>query len=116
MKKFFLRLFAILFIVIMTTGCDFDMEVDDLSYAYPDSKDTIVTLEEFNQLKTGMSENEVWNIIGGKCTLTGETSIDGLEEYKTISYGCNGKGKIGANVILMFQGGKLSTMSQAGLK
>ena len=112
MKKICLGVFAALFIMNTMTGCD----SSSLVYPYPDSKDTIVTLEEFNQLETGMTEDEVWNIIGGKCTLEGETAIDGLEEYKTVTYGCNGKGTTGANVQLMFQGGKLSTKAQAGLK
>lgn len=111
MKNICLGVCAALFIITMT-GCD----ATDAYYAYPDSKDVIVTLEEFNQIQSGMTEEEVWNIIGGKCTMTGETSIDGLEEYKTISYGCNGEGTTGANVQLMFQGGKLSTKAQAGLK
>ena len=109
MKKICLGTFAALFIVVAMTGCD-------SYYAYPDSKDTIVTLEEFNQLETGMTEEEVWDIIGGECTLDAETSIDGLEEYKTVSYGCNGKGSTGANVQLIFQGGKLDTKVQVGLK
>lgn len=112
MKKICLGVFAALFIMVTMTGCD----SSTLVYPYPDSKDVIVTLEEFNQLETGMTEDEVWNIIGGKCTITGETSLEGLEEYKTISYGCNGEGTTGANVQLMFQGGKLSTKAQSGLK
>lgn len=112
MKKVCLGVLAASFIMVTMTGCDSYTS----QYAYPDSKDTIVTLEEFNQLETGMTEEEVWDIIGGKCTLDAETSIDGLEEYKTVSYGCNGKGTTGANVQLMFQGGKLSTKAQTGLK
>lgn len=83
---------------------------------YPDSKDVTVTLEEFNKLKSGMTESEVWDIIGGKCTNTGTTDLGIGSEYVTVSYGCNGNGSVGANVILMFQGGKLNTMSQTGLK
>ena len=51
-----------------------------------------------------MTEDEIWNIIGGVCTNTGT------------SYGCNGNGEIGSNVILMFQGGELSTFSQIDLE
>lgn len=99
------------------TGCaEQNDSIDDISYVYPDSKDVIVTLDEFNNLQSGMSEDEVWDIIGGKCTNTGTTDMGIGDEYITVSYGCNGKGSIGANVILMFQGGKLVTMNQTGLK
>ena len=113
MRKSLKLLMAVL-VAGIATGCS--SSIDDITYPYPDSKDTMVTLEEFNQLENGMTEDEVWEIIGGKCTLTGETAIGDYEEYATISYGCNGDGQTGANVILMFQGGELTTKTQAGLK
>lgn len=63
-----------------------------------------------------MTENEVWNVVGGQCTNTGTTDLGIGSEYVTVSYGCNGTGSVGANVVLMFQGGKLKTMSQTGLE
>lgn len=101
---------------LILTGCAKSLEKLTDTYPYPDSKDVKVTLEEYQKLKTGMSEQEVWDIIGGQCTNTGTTDIGMGEAYKTVSYGCNGDGSIGANAILMFQGGKLTTMSQIGLK
>lgn len=95
---------------------DLNEELEDASYAYPDSKDVIITLDEFNQLESGMTEQEVWDIIGGQCTNTGTTDMGIGDEYVTISYGCNGNGSIGANVLLMFQGGELTTFSQHGLE
>ncbi len=120
MKRFlFVTTFVTLSIIL--TGCTEELEnisneIDDVQYVYPDSKDVIVTLDEYNRLKSGMSENEVWDIIGGQCTNTGTTDLGIGSQYVTISYGCNGKGSIGSNVILMFQGGKLNIMSQTGLK
>ena len=120
MKSF---LFVITFIILslILTGCTEELEnisneIDDAQYIYPDSKEVIVTLDEYNQLKSGMSENEVWDIIGGQCTNIGTTDLGIGSQYVTISYGCNGNGSIGSNVILMFQGGKLNTMSQTRLK
>lgn len=63
-----------------------------------------------------MLEQEVWNVIGGQCTNTGITDVGAGEQYVTVSYGCNGSGTTGANVILMFQGGKLINKTQTGLK
>lgn len=105
--------FTLLLSIILLSGCT--NKLDEITYPYPDSKDTIVTLDEYKKLENGMTEQEVWDIIGGQCTNTGTTDIGAGEQYVTVSYGCNGNGKTGANVILMFQGGKLVTMSQAGL-
>ena len=120
MKKLFI-IFLFLGVPLFLTGCteelqDLSSELDDAQYVYPDSKNVIVTLEEYNQLTSGMTEAEVWEIIGGQCTNTGTTDLGIGSEYVTVSYGCNGNGGIGANVILMFQGGKLTTMNQTGLK
>ena len=120
MKKI-LSIFLILIISFVLTGCteeleDLSNELDETQYVYPDSKDVTVTLDEYNQLKSGMTESEVWEIIGGQCTNTGTTDMGIGNQYVTVSYGCNGNGSLGANVILMFQGGKLTTMSQTGLK
>lgn len=115
------KIVLLLSLLLVLTGCSEELnnlsdELDDASYVYPDSKDVIVTLESFQKLKSGMSENEVWNIIGGTCTKTGTSDLGIGSEYVTITYGCNGNGSVGSNVILMFQGGKLYTMSQVGLK
>lgn len=120
MKKM-IFLVALMLVPLMLTGCteeleNLENELDEAQYVYPDSKDVIVTLDEYNQLKSGMTEQQVWDIIGGQCTNTGTTDLGIGDQYVTVSYGCNGNGSIGANVILMFQGGKLSIMSQTGLK
>lgn len=120
MKKILLTLILLLS-TLFFCGCTKDLKnisnnLEELDYVYPDSKEVVVSLEEYNKLKTGMSEKEVWDIIGGQCTNTGTTDLGIGEQYKTASYGCNGNGGIGSNVVLMFQGGKLSTMSQLDLK
>lgn len=120
MKKLFIVV-SLLLVSFILTGCSEELKdledfQEDIEYVYPDSKDVVVTLEEYNKLKSGMSESEVWEIIGGKCTNTGTTDLGIGSQYVTVSYGCNGNGTVGSNVILMFQGGKLNTMSQIGLK
>lgn len=120
MKKI-LVLLSLLLVPIMLTGCskeidNLEKDLEDIQYVYPDSKDVTVTLEEFNKLKSGMTEKEVWDIIGGQCTNTGTTDLGIGSKYVTVTYGCNGNGSVGANAVLMFQGGKLNTMSQIGLK
>lgn len=64
----------------MLSGCTEELEdlandLYDAQYVYPENKDVVVTLEEYDKLETGMSEQEVWDIVGGKCTNTGETDL-----------------------------------------
>ena len=113
MKNVLLSITAIL-VCFSLTGCT--EELENITYPYPDSKEILVTLEEFNEIQTGMTEQEVWDIIGGQCTNTGTTDVGIGEKYVTVTYGCNGDGKTGANVILMFQGQKLTSKTQVGLK
>lgn len=108
MKKI-LPLISLLFWLI---GCG---SIDDSMYPYPDSKGTTVTLAEYNQLKNGMSYDEVVSIIGGECTKESEVGDEDDELY-TVTYGCNGSGDTGANVQLLFQGGELDTKAQFGLR
>ena len=108
-----LLVLSLLVLPTVLTGC---IKGITETKVHPDSKDVTISLEEYNQLESGMTEDEVWAIIGGQCTNTGTTDLGLGEAYKTVSYGCNGEGSLGANAILMFQGGKLTTMSQAGLK
>lgn len=112
---------AVMLAPLMLTGCteeleDLSNDLKDAEYVYPDSKDVVVSLEQYNNLSSGMTEQQVWDVIGGKCTNTGTTDIGMGEQYVTVSYGCNGNGGVGSNVILMFQGGTLYTKSQIGLK
>lgn len=74
-----------------------------------------ITLNEYNQLETGMSSQEVFNIIGGEGEITSETGEKGTD-YHTVMYTYKGKGSLGANAILMFQGEKLQSKSQFGLE
>ncbi len=73
---------------------------------------SLITLNEYNQLKTGMSRSEVYNIIGSYGKKVSESSSDG---YRIVMYSYDGYGSLGANAQLMFENGSLSTMSQYGL-
>lgn len=121
-KKYFLLI--LMLILFNTTGCAKELkelkelqdDLDDIEYVYPDNKDVVVTLEEYNKLVSGMTEQEVWNIIGGECTNLSTTDLGIGQQYITSSYGCNGNGYVGSNVALIFQGGKLKSLAQIGLR
>ena len=72
-----------------------------------------MSLNEFNQIETGMTYEEVCEIVGGEGTLS--SSVD-LGEYKTEMYMWTGDGTIGANANVTFQQGKVISKSQLGLQ
>lgn len=85
---------------------------DNNGSAEPANKPTI-TLEEFNNLTTGMTYEEAVAVIGGEGTVSSESEIAGI---KTSLYTWEGEGGLGANANAMFQGGKLIQKAQFGLK
>jgi hypothetical protein len=74
-----------------------------------------MSLAEFHQISNGMTYSQVSSIVGGKGNLQSEAGQPGTQFY-TVSYGYDGEGSLGANAILMFQGGVLEMKSQFGLK
>lgn len=75
-----------------------------------------ITLEEFNAIQTGMSYDEVFEIIGGRGEVISETDLGLGDEYISIMFKWDGEGSIGANANVLFQGGKVSSKAQFGLE
>ncbi|MGG3888610.1 DUF3862 domain-containing protein [Metabacillus fastidiosus] len=80
-----------------------------------ESSDVTVSLDEFNQIKNGMTYDEVVKIVGGEGNMLSESGDEGTDFY-TIMYDYRGEGDFGANANFTFQGGKLQNKSQFGLK
>ena len=77
-----------------------------------ENKDVKVTLEQYNQVKDGMSYDEVVSIFGGKENSSSESEIAGIKsEVKTWS----GNGTFSV-VSIGFTDGKVSSKSQTGLE
>lgn len=74
-----------------------------------------ISMAEFEKVQTGMTYEEVVKIIGGKGEIQSETGAKG-DEYYTVGYKWDGEKGFGSNAIMMFQGNKLDTKAQAGLK
>lgn len=74
-----------------------------------------MTLAKFTEIKNGMSYAQVTAIMGGEGAMSSEVGSPG-DPYYTVAYTYTGIGYLGANAILMFQGGKLNTKSQMGCK
>lgn len=74
-----------------------------------------ISLDEFNQLQTGMSYEQAVAVIGGEGAKLSESSFG---DVTTVMYqwdGSNDSG-FGANANAMFQGDKLVSKAQLGLK
>jgi len=79
--------------------------------AEPEEPASKVTLANFNRVRTGMSDNEVFSILGNGEVL----SESGEGEYHTIMYSWKADNGI-ANMNVMFQGGKVMSKAQLGLE
>lgn len=74
-----------------------------------------ISLDEFNQIQTGMTYQQVVDIIGSEGTVLSETDI-GEPQYKTTIYTWEGSGSLGANANITIQDGKVISKAQFGLK
>nr|WP_197714766.1 hypothetical protein [Maliibacterium massiliense] len=81
----------------------------------PAANAATITLAEFNQLQNGMTYEQACAIIGGEGNLLAESGTPGTAAH-TVMYTWSGEGGIGANANAMFQGGKLMSKAQLGLK
>lgn len=77
--------------------------------------DTTISMSEFERIETGMTYDEVVEIVGTDGELS--TSVDMFgSELKTEMYVWRGNGSIGSNANVTFQGGTVVAKSQVGLK
>lgn len=75
-----------------------------------------ISLDEFNAIQTGMTYQEVFDIVGSRGELLSETDLGLGDQYYSAMYMWEGEGSTGANANVMFQGGKVVSKSQFGLE
>ena len=98
--------------IFTLTSCNKDNSTEKV---YKNTK-VVVNMKTYNKLKTGMTEDKVWSILGGKCEKI-DLQRDNPEDKNLSDYGCNGYVEKGANVILTFdENHKLYITAQYGLK
>lgn len=73
-----------------------------------------MTLDIYNQITTGMTYQEVVNLVGTPGSLMSEVSLDGVE--RTAIYSWDGQGALGSNANITIQGEKVVSKAQFGLK
>lgn len=113
------KVVALLIVVILSVslcGCGNLNSIIEGTNADIIASEATISLAEFNKIETGMSYKEVCDIIGGEGTLSSSVDLGMGEEYKTELYQWTGEGIIGANANVTFQGGKVMSKAQIGLK
>ena len=85
-------------------------------YASATDNPPTISLEEFEAIQTGMSYQEVFDIVGSRGTVLSEVDVGLGDEYYTAVYYWDGEGSLGANANITFQGGKVSAKAQFGLE
>lgn len=97
---------------IQTSSSVNESEVQTTENEKTTTKDVKVTLEQYNQIKDGMTYEEVVEIFGGKESTSSESEIAGIKsEIKT----WNGNGTFSVATI-GFTDGEVSSKSQTGLE
>lgn len=86
-----------------------------LTACSPEDNSELITLEEYNKIETGMSYDEVKNIIGSDGEVSSETGKEG-DDIHIVIYSWKGKGSTGANALITFSNGEVETKAQAGLE
>ena len=72
-----------------------------------------ITMEEYDKIESGMSYEEVRDIIGSDGELTSTSSVG---EYKVDIYTWYGDGAVGANANVTFENGSVVGKAQVGLR
>lgn len=88
-------------------------EAEDAAEATKEASGAGVTLANFQKLETGMTYEQVVEILGDPGEELSRSDIAG---YTTVMYSWNGEGGFGANMNAMFQNGKMVSKAQLGLR
>lgn len=70
-------------------------------------------MDEYNRIETGMSYDEVVDIIGSKGELSNKSEFNG---YTIEIYTWYGNGTAGSNANVTFENGKATAKAQVGLQ
>ena len=102
---------------IYLTACDGTSMYDAFSaLEVPDYNPPTISLDEFNQISTGMTYTEVTSLIGSPGEMLSSSDAGLGAEYVTEVWSWEGEGSLGANANVMFQGGKVTSKAQSGLE
>ena|SRR5215475_1322700 len=78
------------------------------------NKNTVCTMDKFNQIRTGMTYDQVTAIVGSRGDVMSQVDLAG---YNTVMIGWQNKGFLdGGNMNVTFQNGLVVSKAQAGLR
>lgn len=109
MKKI-AKLLVIGVLALTVTGCG-SVEVEINGNDKNESKGGI-TLDEYNKITTGMSYDDVKEIVGDKCSKSSSAELAGMTQE---IYTCDGESS-DSTVMLTFQNDSLTLKTQVGLE
>lgn len=88
-----------------------------ISEVLSDSDSIKITKAQYEAVETGMAEDEMFEILGGKGEIASDSDITyGDYSITTVIYENEGVGDIGANANFTVQNGKVVSKAQFGLK
>ncbi|RHL43267.1 DUF3862 domain-containing protein [Eubacterium ventriosum] len=110
-------LFSILvFIILICIGIAVALNTNDSiqkDISGVSDKSEYITMDEYNRIETGMSYDEVVDIIGSKGELSTKSESNG---YTIEIYTWYGNGTAGSNANVTFENGKATAKAQVGLQ
>lgn len=109
----FILVVVLLGVIVGVSGSDNKSDNATQTGTTTIQKEEKLNLEKFNKIETGMTYEQVVEIIGEEGTILSESEIANI---KTAIYSWYGEGSIGANANITFQNGKVTAKAQFGLK
>lgn len=106
----------LVFIIICCGSIVFALQMDSFtqkSISGVDNESEYITLEEYNQIETGMTYEQVVEIIGSSGTLSTESNV---ADINTKIYTWYGNGSAGSNANVTFVNNSVQIKGQVGLK
>ena len=89
-----------------------DKVINKAQFGVDSGDDVEITLEQYNSVTTGMTYDEVVDVLGGEGSLLSDTEISGITAQIYMWQGTS----LGANANITFSDGKVVAKAQNGLK
>ena len=89
-----------------------DAVINKAQFGVSSGDDVEITMEQYNSIETGMTYDEVVEILGGEGTLLSDTEISGMTSQVYMWSGTS----LGANANITFSDGKVMAKAQVGLE
>lgn len=103
----------VLAVFVLYANNEFSKLSQEVSRDVDEYRNDKITLSEFNQIKNGMSYDDVKSIVGSPGEVSAES---GSDEYHIVIITWYGNGTVGANANVTFTNDEVTAKAQVGLK